>query len=288
MFFTCFVKDGCRLEELSRTTAFERADNPAPFLGQEGKGSPFAYVRTRARIAVYDDLMSAPRIIDIEPAPVLEFMENIAATTYEFAQKQGGSLPYSVIREIAENFIHASFIECTVSVLNHGNTICFSDQGPGIERKRLVQQPGITSASADMKKFIRGVGSGFPIVKEYLDYRNGYLTIDDNAQRGAVITLSIHPEPTESHPKGLVKAEKAETHRGMKSLDPRSSMVLRLLYERGILGPSDLIGPLGVSAATAYRILVDLEQKGLIESTPNRKRILSSSGVAFLEADEAY
>ena len=282
------MKDRYSLEEFEHTGSFERADGHMSYRTTEGQGNPFSYVRTRARIAVYDDLMSAPRIIDIEPAPVLEFMENIAATTYEFAQKQGGSLPYSVIREIAENFIHASFVECTVSVLNNGNTICFSDQGPGIERKRLVQQPGITSASADMKKFIRGVGSGFPIVKEYLDYRNGYLTIDDNAQRGTVITLSIRPESTEPHPKSLSKAEKAEAQKGIKALDQRSSMVLRLLYERGIMGPSDLIGPLGVSAATAHRVLIDLEKKGLIESTPNRKRILSSIGVAFLESGDGY
>ena len=288
MFFTRHVKDGYGLEEFDYTAAVGRPESHASFRVSEGQGNPFSYVRTRARIAVYDDLMSAPRIIDIEPAPVLEFMENIAATTYEFAQKQGGSLPYSVIREIAENFIHASFVECTVSVLNNGNTICFSDQGPGIERKRLVQQPGITSATADMKKFIRGVGSGFPIVKEYLDYRNGYLTIDDNAQRGTVITLSIRPGPTDSHPKTLSKTEKAETQKRVRTLDQRSSMVLRLLYERGILGPSDLIGPLGVSAATAHRVLVDLEKKGLIESTPNRKRILSSIGVAFLEGDDGH
>jgi len=276
------------LEEFGRIESYERADSHASFRASEGQGNPYAYVRTRARIAVYDDLFSAPRIIDIEPAPVLEFMENIAATTYELAQKQGGSLPYSVIREIAENFIHASFVECTVSVLNSGNTICFSDQGPGIERKRLVQQPGITSASAEMKKFIRGVGSGFPIVKEYLDYRNGYLTIDDNAQRGTVITLAIRPESTEPHPKSLSRADRAEAQKGIRALDQRASMVLRLLYERGILGPSDLISPLGVSAATAHRVLVDLENKGLIESTPNRKRILSSMGVAFLESGDSY
>ena len=271
--------------EFEHTGPFERTDGSQTLSSKDASGNPYAYVGTRARIAVYDDLMSAPRIIDIEPAPVLEFIENIASSAYEFAQKQGGSLPYSVLREIAENFIHASFVECTVSILNKGNTICFSDQGPGIERKRLVQQPGITSASAEMKQFIRGVGSGFPIVREYLGYRNGFLSIDDNAQRGTVITLSVEPEASGLFHQIASAVDKPEPQQGSRGLDQRSLTVLRLLYEKGILGPSDLMDPLGVSAATAYRILTGLEQKGLIESTPHRKRILSSAGVAYLETE---
>ena len=261
-----------------KTDDFASASNPVV------STDPFAYVGTRARIAVYDDLMSAPRIIDVEPAPVLEYIEKIASLTYEFAQKQGGDLPYSVIREIAENFIHASFAECTVSVLNKGNTICFSDQGPGIERKRLVQQPGITSATAGMKRFIRGVGSGFPLVREYLDFRNGCLSIDDNAQNGTVVTLSVQSEAPLSQNQ-LSKTDTSLAQQGFEKIDQRSLQVLNLLYEKGILGPSDLMEPLGVSAATAHRILVGLEQKGLVESAPHRKRILSSVGVAYLEAD---
>ncbi|MCL1846476.1 MAG: ATP-binding protein [Coriobacteriia bacterium] len=234
---------------------------------------------------MYDDLLSAPRIIDIEPAPVLDFIESIASTTYDFAQKQGGGLPYSVIREIAENFIHASFVECTVSVLNKGNTVCFSDQGPGIERKRLVQRPGITSATSEMKRYIRGVGSGFPIVKEYLDHRNGFLQIDDNAQKGTVITLSVHDEALGSSAQ-VALSETPQNQQTLKGVDQRSLKVLRLLYEKGTLGPSDLMDPLGISAATAHRILVGLEQKGLVVSAPHRKRILSSAGVTLLEAGD--
>jgi hypothetical protein len=270
--------------------ALEQTDNSGDLTGSDPQNepvleNPFSYVRTRARIAIYDDLMSAPRIIDVEPAPVLEFIERIASTTYELAQNQGGSLPYSVIREIAENFIHALFTECTVSVLDKGNTICFSDQGPGIEKKRLVQQPGITSASSEMKRFIRGVGSGFPLVKEYLNYRNGYLSIDDNAQKGTVITLSVQPETPISRIPIRSSGEQPQSQQIAYDLDHRSLKVLHLLYEKGILGPSDLMDPLAVSAATAHRILNGLEKKGLIESTPHRKRILSSAGAAFLEAD---
>jgi uncharacterized membrane protein len=247
-------------------------------------------VNTRARIAIYDDLLSAPRVADINPAPIVDFIESIASKTYDFAKAQGGSLPYSVIREIAENFIHAQFTECTVSILNKGNTLRFSDQGPGIEKKHLVQQPGVTSATAEMKRFIRGVGSGFPIVREYLEYRNGFLSIDDNAREGTVITLSIQQEetaPRSSEVPDQVHDRPAQAHSTIR-LDRRSLQVLRLLYKEGIMGPSDLMEPLEVSAATAHRILVGLEQKGLIESTPHRKRILSSAGLAYLEDESQH
>jgi anti-sigma regulatory factor (Ser/Thr protein kinase) len=252
----------------------------------------YAYVNTRARIALYDDLLSAPRIIDIEPAAIVEFIENIATQTYDYAQKQGGSIPYSVIREIAENFIHARFKECTVSVLDSGNTIRFSDQGPGIEKKRLVQQPGITSATAEMKRFIRGVGSGFPIVREYLEYRNGSLSIDDNAKEGTVITLSLKVEglsaSTVQQPSGQASASEKQNLQQPhpQELEQRELQTLHLLYDKGVLGPSDLKEPLRVSAATAHRVLESLDKKGLIESTSHRKRILSSAGLAYLESLE--
>jgi hypothetical protein len=278
------------------------SDDAAPYAAEDS----LSYVSTRARIALYDDLLSAPRVIDIDPAPVLDFIENIASQTYEYAQKQGGGLPYSVIREIAENFIHAQFKECTVSVLDKGNTIRFSDQGPGIEKKHLVQQPGVTSATAEMKRFIRGVGSGFPIVREYLEYRNGFLSIDDNAREGTVITLSVQTERPASRQLPPLDGKGGRSGHGRppaqpapsssqqdgqaasKELDQRSLQVLRLLYEKGVLGPSDLMAPLGVSAATAHRILVGLEQKGLIESTPHRKRILLSAGLSYLEAESQH
>ena len=151
-------------------------------------------IDSHARIAVYDDMLSSPRIIEVAPAPTNEFIEGIAAGTYENARAQGGVLPYTVIREITENFIHADFKECTVSVLDGGNTVRFSDQGPGIERKDLVLQPGVSSATSSRKRYIRGVGSGFPIVREYLERSNGYLSIDDNAIDGTVVTLAILPQ----------------------------------------------------------------------------------------------
>jgi len=250
----------------------------------------FSYVSTQARIAVYDDMRSAPRVFEIESAPTAEFIESIATTTYESAQRLGGKIPYTAIREIAENFIHASFQECTVSVLDGGNTISFSDQGPGIARKILVQRPGVTSATAEMKRYIRGVGSGFPLVNEYLQFSDGTLTITDNAKEGTVVTLSINLpqkdlilEPTRGLQQDIVSSSNTDIG-GASTLNNRETAVLRLMYEHGVVGPSDLTEPLGISAATAYRLLEKLEQAGYVEQTIRRKRILSNSGLHYLES----
>lgn len=144
-----------------------------------------------ARIAVYDDLLSAPRIVEIQPADAAHYIDSIASTTYELAAQQGGVIPYTVIREVSENFIHAKFKEITVSILDKGCTIRFADQGPGIENKERAQLPGFSSATAEMKDYIRGVGSGLPIVKEYLKFSNGRLVIEDNIRDGAVVTIAV-------------------------------------------------------------------------------------------------
>jgi hypothetical protein len=199
-------------------------------------------ITTRARIAVYDDMLAAPRVVDVEPAPVVEFIETIATKTYELSHAQGGSLPYMVIREIAENFIHAHFTECTVSILDGGNTLRFSDQGPGIEKKSLVLQPGISSATTSMKRFIKGVGSGFPVVREYLGHSHGFLSIEDNAAAGTVITLVLgdtaqnttvlhqQNQPTHSTQKGFYK--EAILHSALSEFNtPQRENVTSLTYK---------------------------------------------------------
>ena len=153
----------------------------------------YAHVNTIARIAQYDDLRSAPRVTEIQPAATAEFIENLASKIYEQARAAGGTIPYTVVREVTENFIHARFAEVIVSILDSGNTIRFADQGPGIHQKEKAQLPGFTSAVEPMKRYIRGVGSGLPIVKEYLDLSRGTISIEDNLGTGAVVTISMTP-----------------------------------------------------------------------------------------------
>ena len=143
------------------------------------------------RIALYDDLRSAPRVVEIKPADTAAYIEALASTVYEQSHGAGGTIPYTVIREVSENFIHARFKEVVVSILDKGNTIRFADHGPGIPSKEKAQMPGFSSAVEPMKNYIRGVGSGLPIVREYLESSHGTITIEDNLGTGAVVTVSL-------------------------------------------------------------------------------------------------
>ena len=51
----------------------------------------YTFVETIARIAVYDDLRSAPRVIEIQPNTTAEFIENLASKIYEQAKLSGGT-----------------------------------------------------------------------------------------------------------------------------------------------------------------------------------------------------
>lgn len=161
------------------------------------KAFDYTYVSATARIAQYDDLRSAPRITEIQPAETTAYIENLASKVYEQAKLAGGSIPYTVIREVSENFIHARFKEIIVSILDEGNTIRFADQGPGILNKEKAQLPGFSSAIEPMKHYIRGVGSGLPIVKEYLGFSHGSITIEDNLGTGSVVTISMADKTSE-------------------------------------------------------------------------------------------
>ena len=158
---------------------------------QEEQPFDYDHVKSVARIAAYDDLKSAPRVTLIEPAPTDEFIMNLATKVYEQAKMMGGKIPFTIIKEVSENFIHAKFAEMTVTILDEGNTIRFADQGPGINHKDKVKLPGFSSAVEPMKQYIRGVGSGLPIVQDYFDEKHGTVTIDDNILRGAVVTISL-------------------------------------------------------------------------------------------------
>lgn len=151
------------------------------------------------RIAVYDSLRSLPRIVDLSFDNVPDFINKTTEEVYGMSHSQGGRIPYTIIKEIIENLIHASFKEIIITVLNNGNKIMISDQGPGIFDKEKAILPGYTSATSEMKKFIRGVGSGLPIVNETIAFSGGMLDIKDNIKNGTVVTLSINTDTTYEH-----------------------------------------------------------------------------------------
>jgi hypothetical protein len=257
-----------------------------------------SYICTRARIAVYDTQSTAPRIVDIEPAPTEEFIGVLSARIHELSSQQGGGIPYTVIREVAENFIHADFLEPVVSILDSGATIRFADQGPGFPDRTRALLPGFTTARGSMKRFIRGVGSGLPIVRDYLVHTGGSLQIEDNLGAGSVVTIRVgplgemdrpvhaRPEPAVARDVGPVQTSLADVVESPPKARPRLSsrqhQVLALVLETGLAGPSLVSKELGVGISTAYRDLAALEEAGLIASDSG-KRTLTAEGLAFLD-----
>lgn len=236
---------------------------------------PTASAPTEARIAVYDGLIAAPRVEDLLADDLAAAIEQLASRTYNLARERGGSIPYTIIREVSENLIHAGFREVVVTILDDGSTIRFADQGPGIPDKEKVFLPGFSTATSDMKRIIRGVGSGLPIVRETLAFAGGTIDIEDNLGTGTVVTL-----------RSAVVAEVPEDGAGeidLPKLSDRQKHVLSVILEVGSVGPTVLSRELEIGVATAYRDLAFLESAGLIAADPIGQRTLTPYGVACLE-----
>lgn len=188
---------------------------------QEGRGLSDGTARQRfsasvvnyaARIAVYDDAAAAPRVVVVDPSDVRTYLEEITTQVTQLSHEQGGTIPFMVIREVVENFIHAYFIEPTITILDGGNTIRFSDQGPGIKEKERALEYGTSSATEEMKRYIRGVGSGLPYAQQYMVDKGGSLTIEDNISQGTVVTISTRPAATDNvRPHALPSTGQRET-----------------------------------------------------------------------------
>lgn len=238
----------------------------------------YSYVATIARVALYDDLQSAPRITQIEPSPTTEYIEKLTTTVYEQAKLAGGKIPYTLIREVSENFIHAQFREIVVSILDDGNTIRFADQGPGIQEKENAKKPGFSSAIEPMKEYIRGVGSGFPIVQDYLDNRDGSIIIEDNLNTGAVVTITLLPT-TEKEQKVTSKREIERIPIASAiPLTEREKDFLIILLREGELGVTELRELTETPTSTTYNTLRKLEESGLVEKSSSKKRSLTDLG----------
>lgn len=252
---------------------------------EEGSRFDYTYVNSIARVALYDDLRAAPRVTEIQPAETTAYIEKLASTIYEQSKLAGGTIPYTAIREVSENFIHAKFSEVIVSILDDGNTIRFADQGPGIAQKDKAQLPGFSSAIEPMKRYIRGVGSGLPIVKEYLEFSHGTITIEDNLNAGSVVTISTKQEAAQPEPAASCGTrtaagvrERAKAMPPMPALTQREKSFLPYFLEEGALGVTDLVNLTGVPQSSTHVALKKLEEAGVIEKTVGHKRILTDYG----------
>jgi hypothetical protein len=168
--------------------------------------------------------------------------------------------------------------------MDGGSTIRFSDQGPGIADKQRAMLAGFTTATVRSKQFIRGVGAGLPFVSEYVDRIGGSLSIEDNLGSGTVVTLRLHPPETISPSVTRECPGVIVEPLSFPILTLRQKKVLSLVLEFGEAGPSLVSRELSVGLSTAYRDLAFLEESGLILSDENGKRVMTDTGVAYLDA----
>ena len=286
-------------------------------LGEEINPEPFS-IPINGRIAVYDNMRSIPRIIELSYDSIKNFLEQSPQLIYSLSHQQGGLIPYTIIKEVIENLIHANFKEIIVTIMDDGNHIIVSDQGPGINDKEKAFMPGYTSATQSMKKYIRGVGSGLPIVKETIIFSGGSVNITDNIKTGTVISLKIEkpqiksPELKKEYQDRNLSRTVLDDYKGQKDitndisiishdsfgggtekthqeeienlkLSLRQIKILSLILEFEETGPSKIANELGFSLSTSYRELIFLESLGLLTLTDSGKRKLTVKGKNYLE-----
>ena len=147
-----------------------------------------------------------------------------------------------------------------------------------------------------MKTYIRGVGSGLPIVRDFLSFSGGALIIEDNLGHGSVVTISSgFPRESGSASKGGMSTDTPIPLLGVTApiedavprishprLTTRQTQVLALVLESGSAGPSLVAKELGVGLSTAYRDLALLEELGLIAANGG-KRAVTRQGLLFLD-----
>lgn len=221
------------------------------------------------RIAVYDNLKSIPRVIDFNYNSIEDFLAEIPQKTYSFSHELGGKIPYTILKEIIENLIHANFQDIAISIMDNGNSIIISDQGPGIIDKEIAFLPGYTSATQKMKKFIRGVGSGLPIVKETIVFSGGSIDIKDNIKQGTVVSLKIENNSEN-------KLKKTDTGSG-KNTDPENRYKEPVILEDSISIKSPVFKQPETAKNTSYQVYPEIT-KDITSTTADPSNISGSDG----------
>jgi len=251
-----------------------------PFV-EENQEEAEVQARYAARIAVYDDAASAPRVVVVDPTDVRSYLEEITSEVSRLSREQGGHIPFMVIREVVENLIHAYFREPAISILDGGDTIRFADQGPGIKEKERALEYGTTSATEEMKRYIRGVGSGLPYAQQYLHDHGGTLEIQDNISGGTIVTISME-QPKKSQVEAVGRGMVEPVARPTVTLSARGEKVLAYLVSHESVGPKDLVDAYGGSQPTWSRELKSLEEAGVVSKRGGQKRYLTNLGQLLL------
>jgi hypothetical protein len=260
-------------------------------VSQRGDETPVDVHAPEVRVAIYDSPLAPPQVVSLSSEDFTQLIGELSARTHGYARERGGRIPFVVIKEIVENLIHAYFKDAVVTIMDDGNTIRISDQGPGIpdEVKQRAFEPGFTTATRDMRRFIKGVGSGLPVAQEQLKFLGGVITIENNLKAGTVVTLRVGP-PAAAAPTPSTAAPEppsVQPHFAVAvaaRLSDRQKKILLLIAEIGAAGPSTVAKELNMSQSTAFRELSTLQRIRLLTvgTADPGKRTLTEEGIAFL------
>jgi hypothetical protein len=226
-----------------------------------------------ARVAVYDSAQ-APGVIEVSAERPDELFDLLTTRVLQITRPKGGRVPRDAVKEVVENLIHADCRQVVVSILEKGNVIKVSDQGPGIADKNKALRHGFTTAGKVHRNYIKGVGSGLPVAAGLMESLGGSLTIEDNLGCGTVITMSVQEQG----------GSPAKTESIFPQLSKRQKKVFFIIVEMGAVGPSQVASELSVGLSTAYRDVQALEGLGLIRSDERGKRSLTDLGVRSLDS----
>jgi predicted HTH transcriptional regulator len=261
-------------------------------VSQRGDETPAEATAPEVRVAIYDSPLAPPQVVSLSSEDFNQLIGELSARTHGYARERGGRIPFVVIKEIVENLIHAYFQDAVVTIMDDGNTIRISDQGPGIpdDVKQRAFEPGFTTATRDMRRFIKGVGSGLPVAQEQLRFLGGAITIENNLKTGTVVTLRVGPLPSAAPPPSgpEAKTPPAAPPPAVDTaarLSDRQKKILLLIAEIGAAGPSTVAKELNMSQSTAFRELSALQRLRLLRvgTADPGKRTLTEEGIAFLE-----
>jgi len=245
------------------------------------KGNEFSI-----RVAVY--LRSAePEVSEVSAASPRSASSKFSGLVMEKVKELGGRVPEEALRELVENLIHADFRGVVISVLEDGNVVRISDKGPGVEDKIRAFEFGLSGATQEALREIRGVGAGLGLARAAAEKVGGTVTLEDNIGGGTVATVTvgetsqlsdngntIATPPQRKYPDAVPKMNISE----------RQQKVLITVLESGEVGPSTVADRLEISVSTAYRDLSVLEEHGLVTSAESGKRVITPLGRDLVEA----
>ncbi len=218
-----------------------------------------------ARLAVYHEPTEPPTVAEIAGDDPGTLIERLFEAVARWAR-----LPIVAIREIIENLVHADFRDALVSVLANGHVVRVSDSGPGIDDPGQAMQPGFTTAGADERSIIRGVGCGLPLAASVMDAEGGTIEFARNLAGGTVVTLTT-PNQT---------IEDDSENAAMPAEDDR--LVMALLLEMGPSLPEHVAAELSWTVGRCGRELVVLESRGLVSRDSDGRRSLTPNGSRLL------